>query len=218
MAKGQHKKGNHPSSSSVAIEVGNAITHGFGAALSIAGLVLLIIQAVHRGGAMRIVTFTIYGSVLILFYLASTLFHSLVFTRAKHVFRIFDHAMIYMLIAATYTPYCLVCIKGWLGWTIFGIEWACAIAGIVYKTIWIDKTNWWSTVIYVIMGWLCIVAFWPLWNRLGPTGFGLLLAGGIVFTMGAVLYSFPGKYTHLIWHVFVLVGTILMYFSVLLFV
>ena len=119
------------------IEIGNAITHGIGTALAIAGLVFLIIRAAHTGSPMRVVTFTVYGSILILFYLSSTLFHALVFTKAKHLFQIFDHCMIYILIAATYTPYCLVAIKGWVGWTMFGVIWGLAVLGVIYKSIWL---------------------------------------------------------------------------------
>ena len=200
------------------IEIGNAITHGIGAGLSIAGLILLIIRAVHTGSPMRIVTFTIYGSALILFYLSSTLFHALIFTRAKRVFQILDHSMIFVLIAATYTPYCLVSIRGWLGWTIFGVIWGLSVIGIVYKCIWLKHKSKYSTIIYILMGWLCLVAFMPLWRALGPVGFGLLLLGGLSFTLGALFYSRPTAYTHLIWHIFVLIGTILMYFSILLYV
>ena len=200
------------------IEIGNAVTHGIGAGLSIAGLILLIIRAVHTGSPMRIVTFTIYGSALILFYLSSTLFHVLIFTRAKRVFQILDHSMIFVLIAATYTPYCLVSIRGWLGWTIFGVIWGLSVIGIVYKCIWLKHKSKYSTIIYILMGWLCLVAFMPLWRALGPVGFGLLLLGGLSFTLGALFYSRPTAYTHLIWHIFVLIGTILMYFSILLYV
>lgn len=195
-----------------------AVTHGIGAGLSIAGLILLIIRAVHTGSPMRIVTFTIYGSALILFYLSSTLFHALIFTRAKRVFQILDHSMIFVLIAATYTPYCLVSIRGWLGWTIFGVIWGLSVIGIVYKCIWLKHKSKYSTIIYILMGWLCLVAFMPLWRALGPVGFGLLLLGGLSFTLGALFYSRPTAYTHLIWHIFVLIGTILMYFSILLYV
>ena len=200
------------------IEIGHAVTHGIGAGLSIAGLILLIIRAVHTGSPMRIVTFTIYGSALILFYLSSTLFHALIFTRAKRVFQILDHSMIFVLIAATYTPYCLVSIRGWLGWTIFGVIWGLSVIGIVYKCIWLKHKSKYSTIIYILMGWLCLVAFMPLWHALGPVGFGLLLLGGLSFTLGALFYSRPTAYTHLIWHIFVLIGTILMYFSILLYV
>ena len=126
--------------------------------------------------------------------------------------------MIYLVIAASYTPYCLVAIKGWQGWTLFGIIWAMATAGIIYKSIWFQKKSKWSTIFYVIMGWMCVLAFWPLWHALGPVGFGLLLAGGITYTLGALLYSMPTRYTHLIWHLFVMVGTAFIYFSILFYV
>lgn len=212
------KQKNNRDSQAIVIEVFNAITHGVGTLLSIAGLVLLIIFAVRRGGAMRITTFTIYGSVMVLFYLTSTLFHSLVFTRAKTVFQRLDHCMIYVLIAASYTPFCLVALHNWIGWTLFGIEWAMAVLGIVYKSIWLSHKSNWSTVIYVIMGWLGILTAFPLWRHLGTIGFTLLLSGGITFTIGAIFYSFPGKYAHLIWHFFVMAGTAFIYFAVLLFV
>ncbi|QZN92218.1 hemolysin III family protein [Limosilactobacillus panis] len=208
----------HIDKKTLLIEIGNAISHGIGTGLAITGLVFLIIRAAHSGSVMRVVTFTIYGSILVLFYLSSTLFHALVFTRARHVFQVFDHCMIYALIAGTYTPYCLVSIKGWLGWTMFGVIWGLAVIGIIYKSIWLKHKSALSTLVYVLMGWLCIFAFFPLWNVLGPVGFGLLLAGGITFTIGALLYSRPTDYTHLIWHFFVLVGTGLMYFSILLYV
>ncbi|GEO65761.1 PAQR family membrane homeostasis protein TrhA [Levilactobacillus spicheri] len=199
-------------------EVLNAVTHGIGAALSIAGLVVSILQAVAKGGALRITTFAIYGAIMVLFYLASTLFHSLVFTRASHVFQIFDHCAIYLLIAGTYTPYTLLVIKGALGWTMFGVIWAMAILGIVYKAIWLNQHQKLSTIIYVVMGWMCLLGMKPLYLGLGPIGFGLLFGGGVAFTAGAVLYSFKGvPFGHVIWHLFVMLGTALMYFSILLY-
>ena len=199
-------------------EVLNAVTHGIGVALSIAGLVLLVIRGVQLGGAMRITAYSLYGALLVIFYLASTLFHSLVFTKASHLFQIFDHCAIYLLIAGTYTPYCLVVIKGALGWTIFGVIWAMAVLGVIYKSLWLGKYQKLSTIIYVVMGWFCVLGFKPLYNGLGPHGFLLLVLGGVAFTLGAVIYSFKGiKFGHVIWHLFVLLGTILMYFSVLLY-
>lgn len=199
-------------------EVLNAVTHGIGVALSIAGLVLLIIRGVQQGGAMRITAYTLYGALLVIFYLASTLFHSLYFTKASHLFQIFDHSAIYLLIAGTYTPYCLVVIKGALGWVIFGVIWAMTILGVIYKALWLGKYQKLSTVIYVIMGWFCVLGFKQLYQGLGIPGFTLLVLGGVAFTVGAVIYSFKGiKFGHVIWHLFVLLGTILMYFSVLLY-
>lgn len=202
----------------IIIEIANSITHGLGVGLAIAGLVFLMIRAAHTGSPIRIVTFAIYGSLLILFYLASTMFHALVFTKAHHVFQVFDHSMIFLLIAGTYTPYCLVSIGGALGWTLFGIVWAMAVCGVIYKSIWLNRVSIWSTIIYVVMGWLCLFAFKPLWVSLTPVGFYLLLSGGILFTLGALVYTKPNEYSHLIWHVFVLAGTITMYFSILFYV
>lgn len=199
-------------------EVLNAVTHGIGVGLSIAGLVLLIIRGVQEGGDMRITTYAIYGAILVIFYLASTLFHSLYFTRASHLFQIFDHCAIYLLIAGTYTPYCLVVIKGTLGWVIFGVIWAMAILGVIYKCLWLGKFQKLSTIIYVVMGWFCLLGIKQLFFGLGVRGFTLLVLGGVAFTVGAVIYSFKGiKFGHVIWHLFVLLGTILMYFSVLLY-
>lgn len=201
----------------ILVEVANAITHGIGTACAIVGLIFLILKAVSTGSPMRIVTFTIYGSILILFYLSSTLYHALSFTRAKGVFRKLDHSMIYVLIAGTYTPYCLVAIKGWLGWTIFGIIWAMAIGGIIYKCLAKPHKSKWSTVFYVVMGWFCVIALWPLFKALGTMGLTLLVAGGITFTVGTFFYSRPNPWNHVIWHLFVFAGTVLMYFSIILY-
>ncbi len=198
-------------------EILSAMTHGFGVALSIAGLVLIILRGVQVGGAMRITAFSIYGSILVLFYLASTLFHSLVFTKAKKVFQIFDHSAIYLLIAGTYLPYCLVTIGGVLGWITLIIIWAMAIAGILYKSLYGNRYPIGSTIIYIIMGWMCLIDIWPLWNNLSHLSFWLLVLGGLAFTLGAVIYSFKQiLFGHVIWHIFVMLGTVLMYFSIYL--
>ncbi|UQS84509.1 hemolysin III family protein [Apilactobacillus apisilvae] len=200
-------------------EIFSAITHGLGVLLAIAGAACLIVQGVSEGGAMRITTFAIYSGILIVFYLASTMFHSLYFTRAEKLFQIFDHSAIYLLIAGTYTPYCLVAIQGWLGWLIFGIIWLMTIMGIIYKSIWMGKYKTLSTVIYVVMGWMCLLGIFRLYHYLGLTGFLLLLFGGIAFTVGAVIYSFKQiPFGHVIWHLFVLLGTIMMYFSIYFYV
>lgn len=196
-------------------EVLNAVTHGLGVALSIAGLVLLILRAVQLGGVVRVVSYAIYGVVLVSLYLISTLFHSLMFTKANRILQIFDHSAIYLLIAGTYTPYCLVVIKGTLGWLIFSIIWLMTIIGVIYKTLWLGRHQTLSTIIYVVMGWLCVLGFKQLYAGLGIIGFTLLVLGGVAFTAGAVLYSFKGiKYGHVIWHLFVLLGTILMWCSI----
>ncbi|MGY3778148.1 PAQR family membrane homeostasis protein TrhA [Isobaculum melis] len=199
-------------------EVLNAVTHGIGVVLSIAGLVVLLISASKTGDSLRFVSYTIYGSSIILLHLCSTLFHSLIFTKAKKVFQIFDHSSIYILIAGSYTPLCLVTIGGRLGWILFLTVWAIAILGIIYKSLWIDKFKKASTVLYVAMGWICMVAIKQLWGGLGLTGFMLLLSGGLAYTVGAIFYSMRDvKYMHVVWHLFVLLGTALIYFSILLY-
>lgn len=199
-------------------EVLNAVTHGIGLGLSIAGLIFLLIKGAHDGSALEITSYAIYGSSLVLLYLTSTLFHSLIFTRAKTVFQIFDHSSIYILIAGTYTPYCLLSVGGALGWTLFGIIWMMTVLGIIYKSIWLGHFKTISTIIYLIMGWLCLSAMLPLYNSLGVTGFWLLVSGGIAFTIGAGIYSINGiKYFHVVWHLFVMLGTGLMFFSILLY-
>ena len=203
---------------SLPIEIGNAISHGIATGLAIAGLVILIVHAAQLGGAMRIVTTSIYGSILVLFFLSSTLFHALIYTRAQHVFRVFDHAMIFLLIAASYTPISLVTIGGWQGWTLFGCEWALATAGVVYKSLWLKKKSAWSTLIYILMGWLCLTCFPILWHTLPRPGFWLLLAGGIIYTLGAGVYLFKLPSAHFIWHFFVIAGSACIYFTILLYV
>ncbi|PCS00378.1 PAQR family membrane homeostasis protein TrhA [Lactococcus fujiensis] len=198
-------------------EIFNSITHGVGLGLSIAGLVLLLVKASSSGSAMQVVAASIYGSALILLFLFSTLAHSLHFTKAVKVFRVFDHSGIYFLIAGTYTPYCLVAVKGWLGWTIFGVIWACAIVGITLTAIYLPKWNSVpksSTILYVVMGWMILLAIYPLWNTITPLQFWLLVGGGVVYSLGALFYHFKFPYAHVVWHIFVLLAAILMWFSV----
>ncbi|GFZ26986.1 PAQR family membrane homeostasis protein TrhA [Lactobacillus corticis] len=195
----------------------SAITHGIGFGLAVAGLVILIVRAAASGNVLRIVTFSIYGACLVLLFLFSTLFHSLIYTKAKKVFQIFDHSSIYLLIAGSYTPYSLVAIGGVAGWTIFAIIWALAIAGILFFIFQKKPHPILETSIYVAMGWMVIITGPQLYVRLGPTGFWLLVAGGVAYTLGALIYCFKRiPMNHTIWHLFVLLGAILMYFSVLL--
>lgn len=210
----------HPSKRYLLLnEIFSAITHGIGFLLAVAALVLLIVKASSTHDAMRIVTFTIYGSCLTLLYLFSTLYHSLIFTKARHVFQIFDHSSIFILIAGTYTPYTLVAIGGWRGWTIFGIIWGLAIAGILIKILFKNAPQVYETILYILMGWMIILASQPLAKAIGQKGLWLLIFGGIAYTLGALLYSMRGiKYIHVIWHIFVMLGSILMFFSVYLYV
>lgn len=199
-------------------EVFNAITHGIGTGLSIAGLVLLIIKGVQMNSPIRIVSYSIFGASMILLFLFSTLFHSLIFTKAKKVFQVFDHSSIYLLIAGSYTPYSLVTIGGTLGWTMFIIIWVLAISGIVYKSIFLQKRGKADYFLYILMGWLCIIAIKPLYEGLGFNGLLLLVLGGVSYTAGTFFYSKQHlKFMHVIWHLFVLAGAIFIFFSVYLY-
>ncbi|MGX6977768.1 PAQR family membrane homeostasis protein TrhA [Vagococcus elongatus] len=197
-------------------EVFNAVTHGIGAGLSIAGLIVLLIKGARLGSAIHIVSYSIYGATLILLFLASTLYHSLIFTKAKNVFQVFDHSSIYLLIAGSYTPYCLIVIGGTLGWVLLGLIWSLAIAGIVYKSIFLKKKGKTDVILYILMGWICLIAFKPLLEGLGVGGTLLLAGGGAAYTIGAIFYSMKRlKFMHVVWHFFVLLGAGLMYFSIL---
>ncbi|SEL30807.1 hemolysin III [Carnobacterium iners] len=199
-------------------EVLNAVTHGIGVGLSIAGLIILILKGIKSGSTLELVSYCIFGSSLILLYLSSTLYHSLIFTKARKVFKIFDHSSIYILIAGSYTPLCLITIGGVKGWALFYVVWTIALLGVIYKSIWIESFKNVSTLLYIGMGWLCIVAIKELYTGLGMNGFGLLLAGGLAFTIGAAFYSMRSvKYMHVLWHLFVMTGTAFVYFSILIY-
>ncbi len=200
-------------------EIANSITHGIGAALGIAGLVVLLLAAGARGDAWRLVGCSIYGACLVALYLISTLYHSLPMPRVKRCFRIFDHSAIYFLIAGTYTPFVLVTLRGPWGWTLFGIEWGLCALGVVFKAFFIDRYGFLSGAIYVAMGWLAVIAFKPLIAALDPFGFQLLLYGGVLYTAGVPFYALPWiPWNHLLWHLFVLAGSAFQYFAILLYV
>jgi hemolysin III len=197
-------------------EIANSITHGVGAALSIAGLVILVVYAATQGDAWHIVSFTIYGSSLILLYLASTLYHSFPHPKVKYVFRIIDHSSIFILIAGTYTPFMLTRLRGGWGWSLFGIVWGLAIAGIALKSIFINRFKKISVLVYILMGWLCIFALRPMIENIPHPGLLLLLAGGLCYTLGVVFYTWKSlAYSHAVWHLFVLGGSACHYFSIL---
>lgn len=197
-------------------EIANAITHGIGAALAIAALAILVVFAAIRGNVWHVVSFSVYGSTLVLLYFASTLYHSLTHLKAKGVFHKFDHISIYLLIAGTYTPFCLTALRGWIGWTVLGIVWSCAILGTVLKSISVGKRVMMSTILYVLMGWVIIIAIKPLYNAMPYNGFLLLVAGGVSYTLGTIFFIRDQvKYNHSVWHIFVLGGSVLHFFSVL---
>ncbi|MEZ4745508.1 MAG: hemolysin III family protein [Calditrichia bacterium] len=200
-------------------EIANSITHGIGAGLSVAGLTLLVAFASIYGDVWRVVSFSIYGSTLILLYLASTLYHSFQNPRVKRVFKIIDHAAIYLLIAGTYTPILLVNMRGAWGWTLFVVIWGLTLAGIVLKIFFINRFKRLSTVIYVLMGWLCIVAIKEMIATIPPGGLAWLIAGGITYTLGVIFYVWHKlPYNHAIWHLFVLGGSICHFFAILFYV
>jgi hemolysin III len=197
-------------------EIANAITHGIGALLAVAALVVLIVIASINGTAWHVTGFTIYGSATLLLYLASTLYHSLTNHKAKYLFRKFDHMSIFLLIAGSYTPFCLTVLQGWIGWTIFGIIWTCAIVGIILKAFYTGKHERLSTFLYVMMGWLIIPAIKPLYDAVSVKVFILLMLSGVFYTAGTYFFLRDSKkpYYHSIWHLFVLAGSAAHFFSV----
>jgi len=200
-------------------EIANALTHGIGTALSIAALVLLVVFAAIYGDAWHVVSFSIYGASLVLLYLASTLYHGIQNHRAKKIFKIIDHAAIFILIAGTYTPFTLVTMRGLRGWILFGIIWGLAVAGIVYKVLFINRHVVISTIFYLAMGWMIVFSIRDLIANLPLNGVILLVSGGLSYTLGIVFYAGRDKlFHHAIWHLFVLGGSICHFFSILLYV
>ena len=197
----------------------NVLSHGIGLVLSIVALVLLVVYSSLEGGPWHIVSFSIYGVSLIVLYSASTLYHYVQSPKLRHKLNIFDHASIYILIAGTYTPFTLVALNGWVGWTIFGVSWGLALIGVVLKLFFIGRFDKISTIAYVLMGWLIVFAIKPLVNNLPLEGLLWLLAGGIFYTVGAVLYSIKSiKYNHAIFHIFVLLGSFSHFMAVFFYV
>lgn len=202
-------------------EICNAITHGLGAIFGAAGAAVMIVYTSLFCDAWSIVSASIYGGSLIILYTMSTLYHALTNKTAKKVFRVFDHSTIYLLIAGTYTPYTLVTIrqeKFW-GWLVFGIVWACAIVGIVFNGISVEKYKKLSMVLYIASGWAAVLAMGPIIRNLAPKGVFLMVLGGIFYTGGIVFYKMKQiKYFHGIWHLFVLAGSVTQFFSILFYV
>lgn len=201
-------------------EIFSSISHGIGSLLSIAALVLCVVFSAIHGNVYAVVSSAVYGSTSVILYTMSTLYHSLKVNNAKRVFRIIDHSSIYLLIAGTYTPYCLVVLPPVLGWTIFGIEWFCAILGIILNSIDIKKYKKISMVIYLVMGWMIIFSFKSIINEMNIFGVYLMLIGGILYTIGAIIYGIGKKYKyiHSVFHLFVIAASILFFFSIFLYV
>lgn len=197
-------------------EIANAVTHGVGALLAVAGLLLVVMRAVHNDDAWSLVAGAVYGTTLLLLFTASTLYHALPRPRAKRVLRVIDHTAIYLLIAGTYTPFTLVTLRGPWGWSVLGTVWGLAAAGIVFEIL-LRGRRWrrLSLIFYVGLGWIAVVAARPLVAALPPQGLGLLLLGGLLYTGGAVFYAWRRlPWNHAIWHVFVLGGSVAHFFCV----
>lgn len=208
------KKESWKSEYSLGEEIANAITHGIGVGLAIAMLVLLIVQAARHGTAWHVVSYTLFGSMMVILYLASTLYHSI--PPARKVFRRIDHAAIFLLIAGTYTPFCLVSLRGAWGWTLFGIVWGLAIIGVVMKTAFAHKYEKASVAVYILMGWLVVIAAKPAMANIDKDSLIALFIGGLSYTGGVVFYAWEKlPYNHAIWHLFVLGGSIAHFFAVL---
>lgn len=185
----------------------NVITHAFGLLMSIIALFFLVKKVIGHD-TISIISFVVFGVSLIILYAASTLYHATKDPKKRYRLNIFDHASIYVLIAGTYTPFTLLVLEGWVGWTIFGVSWGLAFAGIILKLFFTGKYDRASTIAYVFMGWLIVFAIKPLIENLSFEGLSWLFAGGLFYTIGAVLYSMQNiKHNHAIFHIFVLLGS-----------
>lgn len=197
-------------------EIANAITHGIGALLSIAGLVVLIVAAATRADAWAVVSFTVFGSSAVLLYTMSTVYHAVAAPRAKNILEILDHSCIYLLIAGTYTPFALTVLRPSVGWWIFWVVWGSAALGIAIKPFLVKRARFLSTLAYILMGWIVVFAWKPLNAAVSSSTIVYLALGGLSYTVGAVFYLMKGRrWMHAIWHLFVLAGTLLHFFSVL---
>lgn len=198
--------------------VANAVTHGVGAVLSVCGAVYLIAICAH-GTVWQLVSCTVFAVTLVLVYLCSTLYHSLVLTGARHVFQVLDHAAIYLLIAGTYTPFTLVSMRGPVGWWLFGVVWTLAVAGVLFKSVALGRFEVASALVYLGMGWVGVVATRQILHAIGWHGVGWIALGGAAYTLGILFFALDRlKYFHALWHVFVLAGSMAHYVAILLYV
>ena len=200
-------------------EIAHAVTHGLGMLGSIVGLVVLVVLGVQRGGVRLVAGVTVFGAAMVALYSASTLYHALTAKRAKSVFQLLDHSAIYLLIAGTYTPFLLVAMGGVWGWSLLGVVWALAVVGILYEAVWRRPWRKLSLALYLLLGWLIVVAAKPLAAALPREALLLLGGGGVAYTGGAVFYAWRAfPFHHAVWHVCVLAGTACHYACVLLYV
>ena len=196
-------------------EIANSITHGIGAVLSIAALIILVIEAKRYGDIWHLVSYSIFGSSLILMYLSSTLYHSFSNPRIKSLFARFDHIAIFLLIAGTYTPVLLTSIRGVWGWTLFGIIWSIALIGVIIRSIFLHRFRKLMVVIYLLMGWMFVLAGEQIYMSLSSKSLTFLGLGGIAYSAGVLFYMWRKlPYSHGIWHLFVLAGSIFHFFAI----
>lgn len=198
----------------------NSISHLVGACFALVGLVLLVVVGALKGDVWKVISFSIYGTVLLLMYVFSTLYHSIRHPGAKRVLQKFDHIAIYLLIAGTYTPFALVTLRGPWGWALFGANWGLAIFGIIQELLFPRKNRWLSLVLYVVMGWMILVALQPLMAILPGAGMFWLAAGGALYTLGVIFFVVDERWgpAHGIWHLFVLGGSAAQYWCILRYV
>ena len=200
-------------------EIFNSVSHGVGALLGVIGTVVLIVLAAVNGSSLALGTSIVYGLSLIMLYTMSTLYHAIAAQRAKEVLRIFDHTSIFLLIAGSYTPFCLIALEGNpRGLLVAAVVWICAIAGVVLNAISLKKTEKLGMVLYVVMGWSVIMVIKDVVAALSAPAFWLLLIGGLCYTGGIIFYAMKKKYMHSIWHLFVLAGSVLHYVCIAVYV
>ncbi len=197
-------------------EIANSVSHGVGFLLALAAAAVLVIDALRSGEVTQIAAATVFGTTMVLLYFTSMMFHAFPRNRAKRVFQVLDHSAIYLLIAGTYTPFTLGVLYGTWGWILFGLVWSMAVAGIVLKVFGGIRYNTVSTLVYVAMGWLVVIAADTVWTLVPAWGIVWLLAGGIAYTAGAVFFLAERiRYFHFVWHLFVIAGTACHFIAVL---
>jgi hemolysin III len=204
---------------SLAEEIANGVTHGLGAALALAGSLALVVLSVRRGTAAHVVGCAVFGATLVLMYTASTLYHSIPHARVKGLLQVLDHSAIYLVIAGTYTPFMLVSAPEPWGWSLLAVVWTAGVAGIVLRAVFGQRWRVLGVALYLVMGWAGVVVFRPMTSSLGPGGMSLVVSGGVVYTLGVIVYVWHRlPFNHAIWHLFVLGGSALHFLAVLWYV
>lgn len=200
-------------------EIANSVTHGVAALLSIAGLVVMLCMMPVTAGAATITAAAVFGASMIFLYTASTLYHAIPNLRVKRILQVLDHSAIYVMIAGSYTPFCLVTLKGTTGTMLCIAVWSIALAGIILQPVLMKRAEWLNCLLYLLLGWCVVLVFEPLMAALPSAGIWLLASGGVVYSLGVIFYLWERiPYNHAIWHLFVLGGTALQFFSVLFYV